>query len=115
MKGEKNLAGKRKDKKGRILLKNESERSDGRYQYRYTDVFGKRQTFYAPTLDELRQKEKELQRALDQLYEKCVPAEMREYLDSKRKPVASRPRPRRSPRSGAAETQQHADIEVPDE
>ena len=65
MKGEKNLAGKRKDKKGRILLKNESERSDGRYQYRYTDVFGKRQTFYAPTLDELRQKEKELQRALD--------------------------------------------------
>ena len=59
--------------------------------------------------------EKELQRALDQLYEKCVPAEMREYLDSKRKPVASRPRPRRPPRSGAAETQQHADIEVPDE
>lgn len=59
------MAGKRKDKKGRILLKNESERSDGRYQYRYTDVFGKRQTFYAPTLDELRQKEKELQRALD--------------------------------------------------
>ena len=25
--------------------------------------------------------EKELQRALDQLYEKCVPAEMREYLE----------------------------------
>lgn len=39
--------------------------------------------------------EKELQRALDQLYEKCVPAEMREYLDSKCKPSASRPRPRR--------------------
>ncbi len=52
------MAGKRQDKKGRILLKNESERSDGRYQYRYTDVFGKRQTFYAPTLDELRQKRK---------------------------------------------------------
>ena len=42
--------------------------------------------------------EKELQRALDQLYEKCVPAEMREYLDSKSKPVASRPRHRRSAR-----------------
>lgn len=42
--------------------------------------------------------EKELQRALDQLYEKCVPAEMREYLDSKCKPSASRPRPRRSAR-----------------
>ena len=39
--------------------------------------------------------EKELQRALDQLYEKCVPAEMREYLDSKCKPSASRPSPRR--------------------
>ena len=43
--------------------------------------------------------EKELQRALDQLYEKCVPAEMREYLDSKCKPSASRPRPRRSARA----------------
>ena len=39
--------------------------------------------------------EKELQRALDQLYEKCVPEEMREYLDSKSKTPASRPRPRR--------------------
>ncbi|WP_242623713.1 DUF6103 family protein [Intestinimonas massiliensis (ex Afouda et al. 2020)] len=39
--------------------------------------------------------EKELQCALDQLYEKYVPAEMREYLDSKCKPSASRPRPRR--------------------
>ena len=40
--------------------------------------------------------EKELQRALDQLYEKCVPAEMREYLDSKCKSSASRPKPKRS-------------------
>ena len=40
--------------------------------------------------------EKELQRALDQLYEKCVPEEMREYLDSRCKPSASRPRPRRA-------------------
>ena len=39
--------------------------------------------------------EKELQRALDQLYEKCVPEEMREYLDSKCKPTSSRPMPRR--------------------
>ena len=36
--------------------------------------------------------QKELQRALDALYEKYVPAEMREYLDNKCKPVASRPR-----------------------
>lgn len=43
--------------------------------------------------------EKELQCALDQLYEKYVPAEMREYLDSKCKPAVSRPRPRRSARA----------------
>ena len=36
--------------------------------------------------------QKELQRALDALYEKYVPAEMREYLDNKCKPVTSRPR-----------------------
>ena len=59
--------------------------------------------------------EKELQRALDQLYEKCVPAEMREYLDSRCKPSASRPRPRWPPRSSAAEMQQCAVKEVPDE
>ena len=38
--------------------------------------------------------QRELQRALEELYEKCVPAEMREYLDSKCRPPA-RPRPRR--------------------
>lgn len=36
--------------------------------------------------------QKELQRALDELYEKYVPAEMRAYLDSKCKPATSRPR-----------------------
>ena len=41
--------------------------------------------------------QRELQRALEELYEKCVPAEMREYLDSKCRPPA-RPRPRRPQR-----------------
>lgn len=36
--------------------------------------------------------QKELQHALDELYEKYVPAEMREYLDKKCKPATSRPR-----------------------
>lgn len=53
--------------------------------------------------------EKELQRALDQLYEKCVPAEMREYLDSKCKPAASRPRPRRSARASQVPRAQSAE------
>lgn len=43
--------------------------------------------------------EKELQRALEELYEKYIPGEMREYLDSKCKPATSRPRPRRSARA----------------
>jgi hypothetical protein len=40
--------------------------------------------------------QKELQRTLESLYEKYVPVETREYLDSKRKPTPVRPRPKRS-------------------
>ena len=57
--------------------------------------------------------QRELQRALEELYEKYVPAEMREYLDSKcRTPARPRPRhpqkdshpvPARSPDSTAEE------------
>lgn len=50
----------RKDNKGRVLLKGEYFReSDGRYQYSYTDVTGKRRFFYAYSLVDLREKEKE--------------------------------------------------------
>lgn len=56
---------KRKDYKGRILKTGESQRKDLIYQYRYTDVRGKRQTVYAPTLQELRQKEKAIQKQVD--------------------------------------------------
>ena len=56
---------KRKDKKGRILKTGESQRKDFVYQYRYIDFHGKRQTVYASTLQELRQKEKEIQKQVD--------------------------------------------------
>lgn len=56
---------KRKDNKGRVLKTGESQRKDLIYQYRYTDCRGKRQTVYAPTLQELRQKEKEIQKQVD--------------------------------------------------
>lgn len=58
----------RKDRKGRVLKPGESERKDGRYQYRYTNIIGKRKTIYGKTLDELRRKEKEaiLSGAMDQ-------------------------------------------------
>lgn len=57
------MAEKRKDSKGRVLRTGESERADGRYQYRFTQ-HGKRYTLYANTLKELREKEDELQTAL---------------------------------------------------
>lgn len=33
---------RRKDSKGRVLKEGESQRKDGRYQYRYTNMLGKR-------------------------------------------------------------------------
>ena len=58
--------GKRKDSKGKVLKSGESQRQNGSYEYRYTDFRGKRHSIYAKTLDELRQKEIEIQKdALD--------------------------------------------------
>lgn len=58
------MANSRKDSKGRVLHKGESQRTDGLYQYRYTDKQKKRQTVYARTLNELREKEDEINKAL---------------------------------------------------
>ncbi len=52
------MSEKRKDNIGRILRDGESQRKDGRYMYRYTDLHGKRACVYAQTLDQLRDKEK---------------------------------------------------------
>ena len=46
----------RKDNKGRVLEKGESQRKDGTYMSRWNDWSKKRQTIYARTLNELRQK-----------------------------------------------------------
>ena len=59
------MSEKRKDHKGRILRTGESQRKDLIYQYRYTDIRGKRQTVYSSDLRELREKEKEIQKQLD--------------------------------------------------
>ncbi|PXV89548.1 site-specific recombinase XerD [Lachnotalea glycerini] len=37
----------RRDQKGRRLLKGESQRKDGKYEYKYMDAFGKRRTVYS--------------------------------------------------------------------
>lgn len=54
--------GKRKDSKGRVLKHGEGQRPNGTYDYRYTDTRGKRRVIYAKTLDELRQKEIQIQK-----------------------------------------------------
>ena len=52
----------RKDNKGRVLEKGESQRNDGTYMYRWTDLSKKRQTIYARTLNELRKKKLQVTR-----------------------------------------------------
>lgn len=56
----------RKDNKGRKLHAGESQRNDGIYMYRYTDTrSGKRQTIYAGDLPELRTKEKQITKDME--------------------------------------------------
>lgn len=59
------MSEKRKDAKGRVLRAGESQRKDLIYQYRYTDIRGKRQTIYSSDLKELREKDKEIQKHLN--------------------------------------------------
>ena len=47
----------RKDNKGRVLRKGESQRKDGIYMYRWTDLNKNRQCIYANNLNDLREQE----------------------------------------------------------
>ena len=51
----------RKDSKNKVLHKGESQRSDGWYMYRWTKD-GKTETVYAQNLDELRKKERQIEK-----------------------------------------------------
>ncbi|MEE1250047.1 MAG: tyrosine-type recombinase/integrase [Lachnospiraceae bacterium] len=53
---------KRKDKDRIVLRTGEGQRPNGTYEYRWTDKTGKRRRVYAKTLEELREKEKEIER-----------------------------------------------------
>ena len=53
---------KRKDKARVVLRKGESQRKDGKYDFRWTSPDGKRHSIYAATLEELREKENDIQR-----------------------------------------------------
>ncbi len=72
------MSEKRRDSKGRILRTGESQRSDGRYAYKYTDAAGKAQFVYSWKLEpgdklpkgkrngpSLREKEKQIKRDLE--------------------------------------------------
>lgn len=60
------MAKARKDNKGRVLRKGESQRkSDGKYVYTYTEPFEKRRYIYSTDLLKLREREKQLMK--DQL------------------------------------------------
>ena len=63
-KGACTVAGKRKDKSGRVLKTGENQRKNGTYDYRYTDGHGKVRCVYAKTLEALREKESAIQRDL---------------------------------------------------
>lgn len=76
------MAEKRKDSKNRNLLTGESERKDGTYMYRYTDTYGKRRTVYAPNLNELRKKERQIRKDIeDGIFAKDGEITVKELLD----------------------------------
>ena len=60
------MSEKRRDNTGRILRTGESQRKDLIYQYRYTDIRGKRRTIYSSNLSELRKKEAEILKQLSE-------------------------------------------------
>lgn len=53
---------KRKDPTGQTLQEGESLRKNGTYMYRWVNNLGKREYIYAKTLEELREKKKEIQK-----------------------------------------------------
>jgi len=56
---------RRKDNKGRVLQKGESQRKDGLYVFQYKDISGKRKSVYANNLSDLRKHEKQIKRDLE--------------------------------------------------
>ena len=54
--------GKRKDKKGIVLRTGEYQRDNGTYEYKFRDNTGKSHSVYAKTLNELREREAEIQK-----------------------------------------------------
>lgn len=56
---------RRKDSRGRVLEKGESQRKDGRYVYQYKDIWGERRSVYASSLSDLRKVERQIRRDME--------------------------------------------------
>ena len=59
------MANSRKDSRGYVLKTGEFQRKDGRYSYSYTDKEGQRHTVYETSLAELRKKERQIIRDIE--------------------------------------------------
>ena len=59
------MAEKRKDNKGRNLQKGEGQRKNGRYYFQYKDTLGKNKVVYSWELTELREKERQIKKDLE--------------------------------------------------
>lgn len=59
------MAKSRKDKRGYALRTGESQRPNGTYSYSYTDSESHRHTVYAKTLAEIRKKERQIIRDME--------------------------------------------------
>ncbi len=84
------MTGKRKDSRGRILKAGEFQRKNGSYEYRFTDKNKKSHSTYAKSLEELREKEKLIERdisdGLDYAAGEMTVSELVDrYMDLKRK------------------------------
>lgn len=75
---------KRRDKKGRVLRSGESQRSDGRYMYRYVDSFGKRRYIYSWKLvaTDVPPRDRREDRSLREM-ESDIEADLRSGLDTR--------------------------------
>lgn len=58
------MAGKRKDRSGKVLKKGESQRKDNTYMYRWVNKDGSKGCVYARTLSELREFEEDINREM---------------------------------------------------
>jgi len=89
------MAGSRKDSRGRNLKIGESQRSDSRYQYQYTDNSGNRHCIYEWDLPVLREREKQIQKDLDDNIntdgaKMLLNSLFKDWIDSRRIKLATR-------------------------